>query len=119
MADIVQAPENNRLAAWANDKPAIIVNIQRQPGANVIETVDRIQAMLPRLQASLPGAVQLSMLSDRTVTIRAALRDVQFELVLAVAPSWARLPAWGAWRRYQELREWLPQSAPAIPGAAR
>jgi len=85
VADVVEGAENARLAAWSNERRAIILNVQRQPGANVIETVDRIQAMLPRLQASLPGAVQLSMLSDRTVTIRAALRDVQFELVLAVA----------------------------------
>jgi len=85
VADVVEGAENARLAAWSNERRAIILNVQRQPGANVIETVDRIQAMLPRLQASLPGAVQLSLLSDRTVTIRAALRDVQFELVLAVA----------------------------------
>ena len=85
VADVVEGAENARLAAWSNERRAIILNVQRQPGANVIETVDRIQAMLPRLQASLPGAVQLAMLSDRTVTIRAALRDVQFELVLAVA----------------------------------
>jgi len=85
VATIVQAPENNRLAAWANDKPAIIVNIQRQPGANVIETVERIQQLLPSLREAMPPGVNVQVLTDRTVTIRASVRDVQFELLLSIA----------------------------------
>jgi len=64
--------------------PAIIVNIQRQPGANVIQTVDRITAMLPQLQASLPASINVAVLTDRTISIRASIADVQFELLLAV-----------------------------------
>ncbi|MCL2523082.1 MAG: MdtB/MuxB family multidrug efflux RND transporter permease subunit [Betaproteobacteria bacterium] len=85
VAEIVDDAENNRLAAWANTEPGIIVNIQRQPGANVIEVVDRIKALLPQLQASLPGALKVTIMTDRTVTIRASVADVQFELMLAVA----------------------------------
>jgi len=68
-----------------NNVPAVIVNIQRQPGANVIEVVDRIKKLLPQLQGALPEAVQLSVLTDRTTTIRASVRDVQFTLLLSVA----------------------------------
>jgi len=85
VADVIDGAENARLAAWANRSPAIILNIQRQPGANVIETVDRIKKILPQLQAALPGTVEVSLLTDRTITIRASVRDVQFELLLAVA----------------------------------
>jgi multidrug efflux pump len=85
VADVVDDAENIRLAAWANTDAGIIVNIQRQPGANVIEVVDRIKKLLPQLQASLPGALKVSVMTDRTVTIRASVKDVQFELVLAVA----------------------------------
>ncbi|HUQ24794.1 MAG TPA: MdtB/MuxB family multidrug efflux RND transporter permease subunit [Burkholderiales bacterium] len=85
VADIVDDAENVRLAAWMNDVPAIILNIQRQPGANVIEVVDRIKRQLPQLQASLPAAIDVAVLTDRTVTIRASVRDVQVELLLAVA----------------------------------
>ena len=85
VADVVDAAENARLAAWANDQAALIVNIQRQPGANVIEVANRVKQLLPRLQATLPGAVEVSLLTDRTITIRASVRDVQFELMLAVA----------------------------------
>ena len=85
VADIVDDAENIRLAAWMNDVPAVILNIQRQPGANVIEVVDRIKRALPQLQAALPAAVDVAILTDRTVTIRASVRDVQFELMLAVA----------------------------------
>jgi hydrophobe/amphiphile efflux-1 (HAE1) family protein len=81
----VDGPENNRLAAWFNKTPAIILPIQRQPGANVIETVDRIKAMLPVLQASIPSGIKVSIVSDRTETIRASVSDVQFTLVLSVA----------------------------------
>jgi len=85
VADIIDGAENTRLAAWANEKPAIIVNIQRQPGANVIEVVDRIKLLLPQLKGSLPSAVDVTLLTDRTVTIRASVHDVQFELLLAIA----------------------------------
>jgi multidrug efflux pump len=84
VADAVDDAENVRLAAWANDKAALIVNIQRQPGTNVIEVVDRVKKLLPQLQATLPGAVEVSLLTDRTTTIRASVKDVQFELMLAV-----------------------------------
>jgi multidrug efflux pump len=85
VADVIDGAENNRLAAWANELPAIIVNIQRQPGANVIEVVDRIKQLLPQLQASLPAAVDVAVLTDRTITVRASVHDVQFELFLAIA----------------------------------
>src|SRR5438067_2582573 len=85
IADVVDGVENARLAAWANDTPAIIVNIQRQPGANVIEVVDRIKTLLPQLQTTLPNSVDVKVLTDRTTTIRASVHDVQFELMFAVA----------------------------------
>jgi multidrug efflux pump len=84
VADIVDDAENVHQAAWMNETPAVIVNIQRQPGANVIEVVDRISNLLPQLQHSLPSSVSLSILTDRTTTIRASVEDVQFELVLSV-----------------------------------
>ncbi|MCC7058605.1 MAG: efflux RND transporter permease subunit, partial [Burkholderiaceae bacterium] len=85
VARIDQAAENTRLAAWAGEEPAIVLNIQRQPGSNVIDVVDRIKALLPTLHAALPGAADLVVLTDRTVTIRASVHDVQFELGLAIA----------------------------------
>ncbi len=85
VATIEEGAENTQLAAWANDEPAIVLNIQRQPGSNVIEVADRIHALLPSLRASLPGAAELQVLTDRTVTIRASVRAVQFELMLAIA----------------------------------
>jgi len=84
VAETVDDAENVRLAAWANDTAAVLVNIQRQPGANVIEVVDRVKQLLPQLQATLPGSVDVLQLTDRTTTIRASVRDVKFELVLAV-----------------------------------
>ncbi|MES2182613.1 MAG: efflux RND transporter permease subunit, partial [Pseudomonadota bacterium] len=84
VADLVDGAENKRLAAWGNEKPAILLNIQRQPGANVIEVVDRIKQLLPSLQTNLPQSVEVKILSDRTTTIRASVRDVQFELMLAI-----------------------------------
>ncbi|TKD34888.1 MdtB/MuxB family multidrug efflux RND transporter permease subunit [Azotobacter chroococcum] len=84
VARIVDGAENERLAAWANRNAAVLVNIQRQPGANVIEVVERIQALLPQIAATLPASLEVIPLTDRTQTIRAAVRDVQFELVLAV-----------------------------------
>jgi len=85
VADVIDDAENVKQAAWMNDAPAVIVNIQRQPGANVIQVVDRIKKLLPQLQGALPVAVQLSVLTDRTTTIRASVRDVQFTLMLSVA----------------------------------
>ena len=85
VANVIDGAENVKLAAWENDKPAVIVNIQRQPGANIINVVDRIKNLLPQLKASLPSSVQLSTLTDRTTTIRASVSDVQFELMLTVA----------------------------------
>jgi multidrug efflux pump len=84
VATIVAGPENAKLAAWANLTPAIIVNVQRQPGANIIQVVDRIDALLPQLRATLPEALDIAILGDRTVTIRASVSDVEFELALAV-----------------------------------
>ena len=85
VATIEQAAENTKLAAWADKKPAIILNVQRQPGANVITTADSIQALLPQLTESLPKSVKLTVLTDRTETIRASVSDVQTELLLAIA----------------------------------
>src|SRR5438094_1590866 len=85
VADVLDSAENVRLAAWMNEVPAVILNIQRQPGANVIDVVDRIKRQLPQLQAALPAAIDVAVLTDRTVTIRASVHDVQVELLLAVA----------------------------------
>ncbi|WP_075792397.1 efflux RND transporter permease subunit [Massilia putida] len=84
VAKVVDSAENVKLGAWANMKPAIILNVQRQPGANVIATVDAIKQRLPELQASLPESVHMDVLSDRTNGIRASVEHVQIELVLAV-----------------------------------
>jgi multidrug efflux pump len=84
VATITQGAENRRLAAWADKLPAVLINLQRQPGANVIEVVDRVQAMLPQLSASLPTAVELHVLSDRTQSIRSSVRSVQHELLFAI-----------------------------------
>ena len=85
VAKVVDGVENNRLAAWQNDTPAVIVNIQRQPGANIIQVVDRIKKLLPQLKANLPAAMDITILTDRTTTIRASVHDVQFSLLLTVA----------------------------------
>ncbi|HTV53191.1 MAG TPA: efflux RND transporter permease subunit [Steroidobacteraceae bacterium] len=84
VGSIVEGPENVKLGAWENTRPAIIVNVQRQPGANVIQTVDAIKAQLPALLASLPQGMHVDVLTDRTLGIRASVRDVELELVLAV-----------------------------------
>ncbi len=84
IAAVVDGAENVRLAAWANDAPGIVLDIQRQPGANVIQTVDRIHALFPELRASLPAAVDLVVLTDRTTTIRASVHDVQIELLFSI-----------------------------------
>src|ERR1700756_3202458 len=84
IAAVVDDVENSKQAAWMNEKPAVIMNIQRQPGANIISVGDRIKKLLPQLQSSLPSAVKVSILTDRTQTIRASVKDVQFELMLTV-----------------------------------
>jgi multidrug efflux pump len=85
VATVVNGAENTKLGAWANMTPAVILNVQRQPGANVIQVVNTIKSLLPQLQATLPSAVDVAVLTDRTVTIRASVADVEFELGLAVA----------------------------------
>ena len=84
VATIIDGAENVRQAAWMNDTPAVIVNIQRQPGANIIQVVDRITALLPQLKNTLPSSIQVQILTDRTTTIRASVQDVQFELMLTI-----------------------------------
>ncbi|MFO1020065.1 MAG: multidrug efflux RND transporter permease subunit [Planctomycetales bacterium] len=84
VADVIDDIENVRQAAWMNDTPAVVVNIQRQPGANIIEVVDRIKALLPQLKDTLPASVSIDILTDRTVTIRASVEDVQHELLMTV-----------------------------------
>jgi multidrug efflux pump len=85
VASVDNDVENNRQAAWMNETPAVIVNIQRQPGENIIKAVDRIKRLLPLLKSNLPAAVQVDVLTDRTTTIRASVKDVEFELMLTVA----------------------------------
>ena len=84
VAAVIDGVENVQQAAWMNDSPAVIINIQRQPGANIINVVNRIEALLPALKGSLPPGVKIDTLTDRTVTIRASVADVQFELMLTV-----------------------------------
>jgi multidrug efflux pump len=84
VGDVIDGSQNDKLGAWMNETPAIILNIQRQPGANVIAVVEGIKALLPQLQASLPAAIDVNVLTDRTITIRASVEDVEFELTLAV-----------------------------------
>jgi multidrug efflux pump len=84
IANVIDAPEDVRQAAWWNDKPAVIVNIQRQPGANIIDVVDRIKKLLPQLKLSLPAGIDVNILTDRTTTIRASVEDVQWELGLTI-----------------------------------
>jgi multidrug efflux pump len=85
VADVAEAAENSKLSSWMNSTPAIILEVQRQPSANVISVVDNIKTLLPALEATLPGSVQVSVLTDRTVTIRASVKDVEFELCVSVA----------------------------------
>ena len=84
VANVIGGAENIKLGAWANTTSAIILNVQRQPGANIIQVVDRIKALLPQITSTLPAAIDVAVLSDRTVTIRASVADVEFELGLAV-----------------------------------
>ena len=84
IAAVIRGPENTKLGSWAGTTPTIILDVQRQPGANVIEVVSRVKRLLPQIKLSLPAAVDIAILSDRTTTIRASVTDVEFELVLAV-----------------------------------
>ncbi len=84
VADVIDSAENEKQAAWMDTAPAVIINIQRQPGANIIEVVDRVKTLLPQLKNSMPGTIDLSILTDRTITIRASVADVEFELMLTV-----------------------------------
>jgi multidrug efflux pump len=84
VANVVDGSENVQQAAWMNDRPAVIVNIQRQPGANIIDVVDRIQSQMPKFQAAMPSAIKITTLTDRTNTIRASVSDVEFELGLTI-----------------------------------
>ncbi|HMF76971.1 MAG TPA: multidrug efflux RND transporter permease subunit [Bryobacteraceae bacterium] len=85
VAKVMDGIENNKLAAWMNETPAVIVNIQRQPGANIIQVVDRISALLPKLRATIPTSINISTLTDRTLTVRASVEDVEFELMVCIA----------------------------------
>jgi multidrug efflux pump len=85
VAQVIDGAQNSKLGAWMNTVPAVILNVERQPGANVIQVVDRIKTLLPSLQSALPPAIDVGVLTDRTTTIRASVRDVEFELALAVA----------------------------------
>src|SRR5580658_458745 len=84
IATLLAGAENTKLGGWMNTTPALIMNVQRQPGANVVDVVNRIHDLMPELQAALPAGVDVTILTDRTVTIRASIADVEFELVLAV-----------------------------------
>jgi multidrug efflux pump len=85
VAHVVDGVENAQESAWMNRTPAVIVNIQRQPGANIIQVVDRIKALLPKLRATIPPAIKIEVLTDRTTTVRASVADVEFELMLCIA----------------------------------
>ncbi len=84
VAKVIDGAENSKLGAWADEKPAILLSVQRQPGANVIQTVDAIKARLPELQTQLPAAVDMQVLTDRTTGIRSSVHHVEFELILAI-----------------------------------
>ena len=85
VASVIDDAENVKEAAWMDNVPAVIVNIQRQPGANIIQVVDQIKTLLPQLKSTLPSSLDVSILTDRTVTIRASVKDVEFSLMLTVA----------------------------------
>jgi multidrug efflux pump len=85
VAKVIDGSENTKLAAWVNSDPAIVLNIQRQPGTNIISVVDTVQALLPQIEASLPQGINVRVISDRTTTIRASVKDVEFELMLTTA----------------------------------
>jgi multidrug efflux pump len=85
VSNVIDGVENTELSAWMNKVPAVIVNIQRQPGANIINVVDSIKALLPKLRATIPPVIKIAVLTDRTTTVRASVADVEFELVLCIA----------------------------------
>jgi len=85
VAHVIDGVENSELSAWMNRVPAVIVNIQRQPGANIIDVVDRIKALLPKLRSTIPPVIKVAVLTDRTTTVRASVADVEFELLLCIA----------------------------------
>ncbi|KGD72208.1 multidrug transporter [Tatumella morbirosei] len=85
VATVTQGAENQWLGAWSNGQAAIILNVLRQPGANIIDTADNIRALLPTLKSNLPASVKLELISDRTMNIRASVSDTRFELLLAIA----------------------------------
>jgi multidrug efflux pump len=85
VAKVIDGVENTELSAWMNKVPAVIVNIQRQPGANIINVVDSIKALLPKLKATIPPVIKVAVLTDRTTTVRASVADVEFELMLCIA----------------------------------
>ncbi len=85
VARVVDGIENVKQAAWMNETPAVIVNIQRQPGANIIQVVDRVKALLPKLRATIPPSISVAILTDRTLTVRASVSDVEFELIVCIA----------------------------------
>ena len=82
VATVIDGAENTKLAAWVNAEPAIVLNIQRQPGTNIISVVDTVQGLLPQIEASLPEGIKVQVITDRTTTIRASVQDVEFELLL-------------------------------------
>jgi multidrug efflux pump len=84
VANIVDGVENQKLSAWMNNTPAVIVNIQRQPGANIIQVVDRVKELLPKLQATIPTSINIATLTDRTLTVRASVEDVEVELLICI-----------------------------------
>ena len=84
VAQVVDGVENSRQAAWMNETPAVIVNIQRQPSANIIQVVDRVKALLPKLRATIPSSIGVAILTDRTITVRASVADVEFELIICI-----------------------------------
>jgi multidrug efflux pump len=85
VANVIDGVENSQLSAWMNRVPAVIVNIQRQPGANIIKVVDSVKALLPKLRATIPPIIKIAVLTDRTTTVRASVKDVEFELLLCIA----------------------------------
>ncbi|MDB6077033.1 MAG: Acriflavin resistance protein, partial [Akkermansiaceae bacterium] len=106
VADVVDDAENNRLAAWANSSAAVVINIQRQPGANVIKVADSVKALLPKLIETLPEGVTVTPLTDRTITIRASVRDVQEEMFTAILLVVAVI--------FVFLRNWRATIIPAV-----
>ncbi len=84
VATIIDGAENEQQAAWINDTPSVVLNVRRQPGANIIQVVDRVKALLPRLQATLPSSIEVRVVTDRTITVRSSVSDVEFELVICV-----------------------------------